>query len=95
MQEKIGEVYEGIISSITSFGMFVELENTVEGLVRFENLGDDYYIYDENRKTLLGERTKTVFKIGDKIKIRVIQANKELREIDFERVEEEDETEEV
>ena len=86
MQDKVGEEYDGIISSITSFGMFVELENTVEGLIRFENLGEDYYIYDENRKTLFGERTKTIFKIGDSIRIRVIRANKELREIDFERV---------
>lgn len=86
MQEKIGEEYEGVISSITSFGVFVELENTVEGLIRFENLGEDYYIYDENRKTLLGERTKTIFKIGDKINIRVIHADKELRQIDFERI---------
>lgn len=86
MQEKVGEEFDGVISSITSFGMFVELENTVEGLIRFENLGEDYYIYDENRKTLFGERTKTIFKIGDSIRIRVIRANKELREIDFERV---------
>lgn len=86
MQEKVGEEYDGVISSITSFGMFVELENTVEGLIRFENLGEDYYIYDENHKTLFGERTKTIFKIGDSIRIRVIRANKELREIDFERV---------
>ena len=86
MQEKVGEEFNGVISSITSFGMFVELENTVEGLIRFENLGEDYYIYDENRKTLFGERTKAIFKIGDSIRIRVIRANKELREIDFERV---------
>ena len=86
MQEKVGEEFDGVISSITSFGMFVELENTVEGLIRFENLGEDYYIYDENRKTLFGERTKAIFKIGDSIRIRVIRANKELREIDFERV---------
>jgi len=86
MQDKIGEEYEGIISSITSFGMFVELENTVEGLIRFDDLGDDYFIYDENRKTLLGERTKVSYKIGDKVKIRVKNANKILRQIDFELV---------
>lgn len=84
MQNKIGEEYEGIISSITSFGMFVELENTVEGLIRFENMGNEYYIYDENRKTLVGEKTKRTYKIGDKVKIRVISANKILRQIDFE-----------
>ena len=84
MQNKIGEIYEGIISSITSFGMFVELENTVEGLIRFENLGKEYFIYDENRKTLIGEKTNVVYKIGDKVTIRVINANKELRQVDFE-----------
>lgn len=84
MQDKIGEEYEGIVSSITSFGMFVELESTVEGLIRFENLGDEYFIYDENRKTLTGEKTKTTYKIGDKVKIRVIHADKITRQIDFE-----------
>lgn len=84
MQDKIGEEFEGIVSSITSFGMFVELESTVEGLIRFENLGDEYFIYDENRKTLTGEKTKKAYKIGDKVKIRVIHADKITRQIDFE-----------
>ena len=83
MEGKIGEVYEGIVSSITSFGMFVELENTVEGLIRFEHMGEDYFFYDENRKILIGERTKKTYHIGDKVKVRVIDANKELRRIDF------------
>ena len=84
MQDKIGEEYEGIVSSVTQFGIFVELENTVEGLVRFENLGNEYFIYDEDRKRLIGERTNITYKIGDKVKIRVISANKLLRQIDFE-----------
>lgn len=84
MESRIGEEYDGIVSSITSFGMFVELENTVEGLIRFENLGDEYFIYDEDRKRLIGERTNITYKIGDKVKIRVISANKLLRQIDFE-----------
>lgn len=84
MESRIGNEYEGIVSSITSFGMFVELENTVEGLVRFENLGDEYFIYDEERKRLIGERTNKTYKIGDKVKIKVINANKLLRQIDFE-----------
>ena len=87
MQNKIGEEYEGIVSSVTSFGIFVELENTVEGLIRFDDLGNDYFIYDENKKTLLGERTKISYKIGDKVRIRVKNANKILRQIDFEIVE--------
>ncbi|MFR2534585.1 MAG: ribonuclease R [Clostridia bacterium] len=84
MEDKIGKTYEGIVSSITSFGMFVELENTVEGLIRFDKMGDEYFLYDENRKTLTGEKTKKTYKIGDKVSIRVIEANKQLRRIDFE-----------
>ena len=83
MQSKIGEIYEGMVSSVTSFGMFVQLENTVEGLVRFEHMGTEYFIYDENRKILIGEKTHKSYALGDKVKIRVIQANKQLREIDF------------
>ena len=93
MQDKVGEEYLGIISSITAFGMFVELESTVEGLIRFENMGNEYFIYDENRKTLTGERTNQSFKIGDQVKIRVIAANKELRKIAFELVENEEDEE--
>ncbi len=84
MQDKIGEEYEGIVSSITSFGMFVELENTVEGLIRFDDLGDEYFIYDEERKTLTGQRTSKHYRVGDKVKIKVKNANKLLRQIDFE-----------
>lgn len=84
MEGKVGEEFEGIISSITPFGMFVELDNTVEGLVRFDNMGNEYFIYDEERKVLIGERTNKTYKIGDKVDIRVIKASKQLREIDFE-----------
>lgn len=84
MSTKIGKEYNGIISSITSFGIFVELENTVEGLVRFENMGNEYFIYDENQKTLTGEQTNTIYKIGESVQIRVIEASKELRRISFE-----------
>ena len=87
MQDKIGQEYEGIVSSVTQFGIFVELENTVEGLIRFENLGNEYFIYDEDRKRLIGENSNKVYKIGDKVRIRVISANKLLRQIDFEIVE--------
>ena len=86
MENKMGEEYIGIVSSITSFGMFVELENTVEGLIRFENMGNEYFIYDENRKQLIGERTNRIFKIGDQVEIRVIEANKMLRKVAFELV---------
>lgn len=86
MQSKIGKEYEGIISSITSFGMFVELPNTVEGLIHFEDLGNEYFIYDEERKTLQGEKSKKTYKIGDSIKVCVIFADKLTRKVDFEKI---------
>ena len=90
MQDKIGEIYDGIISSVTNFGIFVELENTVEGLIRFENLGEnEYFIYDDMHKHLIGERTNKIYKLGDKIKVQVIEADKQTRKIAFQRVEEE------
>ena len=84
MEDKIGFEYEGIVSSVTGFGMCVELESTVEGIVRFENMGDEYFRYDETNKKLIGERSKFVYKIGDKVKVRVIEANKQLRKVAFE-----------
>ena len=84
MEDKIGEEYDGIVSSVTNFGIFVELDNTVEGLIRYEKLGDEYFIYNEERREAIGENSDKVYKIGDKVKIRVIDANKLLRRIDFE-----------
>ena len=83
MENKIGEKYEGIVSSVTNFGIFVELENTVEGLIRYETLGDEYFIYNEERREAIGEHSHKVYKIGDKVKIIVADANKLLRKIDF------------
>ena len=84
MENKVGEEYDGIVSSITSFGMFVELENTVEGLIKFQDMGgNEYFIYDEVRKMLIGEKTGRMFKIGDKVRIKVIKASKQLKIIDF------------
>ncbi|WP_199621526.1 ribonuclease R [Paenibacillus alkalitolerans] len=86
MLDKIGEEFEGIISSVTSFGMFVELENTVEGLVRLSDLTDDYYHFHEMQLALIGERTSKIFRIGDEVKVRVARVNVEERTIDFEMV---------
>ena len=88
MEGKIGEEYEGIVSSITNFGIFVELDNTVEGLIRYEKLGDEYFIYNEEKRQAIGERTGKVYQIGDKVKIRVANASKLMRQIDFEICEE-------
>ena len=84
MEKHIGEEYDGIVSGITNFGMFVELENTVEGLIRFDDLGDEYFIFDEDRKRLIGERTNKTYNVGDKVKIKVKNSSKILRQIDFE-----------
>lgn len=83
MADRIGEVYEGIISSVTPFGMFVELENTIEGLVHVSALVDDYYYYDEKHHSFIGERTRRIFKLGDLLKIRVAKVNIDERTIDF------------
>jgi len=88
MQNKIGEEYDAIVSSVTSFGMFAQLDNTIEGLIRFDNMGNEYYTYDDNKKALIGEKTKKTYTIGSKVKIRVISANKILRQIDFALIEE-------
>ncbi|MBE7012917.1 MAG: ribonuclease R [Ruminococcaceae bacterium] len=83
MLDKIGERYTGIISSVTNFGFFVELDNTIEGLVRVSELKDDYYEYLEKEMTLIGEHTGKTYKIGDEVTIEVSAVNTALREIDF------------
>ena len=83
MMNKIGEEYEGVISSVTKFGMFVELDNTVEGLIRYENLFDDYYVFDELNYTAEGERYHNKFTIGDKIRVMVSSVNPQLAEVNF------------
>lgn len=84
MEDKIGEEFDGIISGVTNFGIFVELENTIEGLVHVSYLTDDYYRYEEQHYAMIGERTGNVFRIGDQIRVRVLQVNIEERSIDFE-----------
>ena len=83
MEDKVGEEFDGVVSSVTSFGMFIELPNTVEGLSRLANMGDDYYIYDEMTYTIIGERTRKTYRIGDPVRIKVDNVNVDLREIDF------------
>lgn len=96
MYDKVGEEFDGIVSSVTSFGMFIELPNTVEGLTRLANMKDDYYIYDDQTYTIMGERTKKTFRIGDAVRIKVDNVSIELREIDFKllhKIEDEDSNE--
>jgi len=88
MMDHIGEVFEGIISSVQEFGIFIELENTCEGLIRVENLKGDYYTYNRDMMALIGKRTNKKYTFGDKITIRVVSANKDKSQVDFEIYEE-------
>ena len=91
MSERIGEIYNGMISSVTAFGIFIELPNTIEGLVHVSNMLDDYYIYDEKNHTLTGERIRKVYRLGDEVTIKVAKTDIESRTIDFAIVGNEDE----
>lgn len=90
MMDYIGETFEGVISGITTWGIYVELPNTVEGMVRVSDMEDDYYVYDGERYQMVGEHTKKTYKLGQKVTVRVISADKLLRTIDFAFVEVED-----
>ncbi|MGB5338753.1 MAG: ribonuclease R, partial [Gammaproteobacteria bacterium] len=85
MLDKVGEVYRGIISSVTSFGIFVELQKIyVEGLVHVTALGNDYYHFDPTKHWLIGERSNRIFRLGDQLDVKVVQVNLDERKIDFE-----------
>ncbi|QNQ83343.1 ribonuclease R [Lactobacillus sp. PV037] len=84
MADKVGQVFEAIVSSVTSFGMFIQLPNTVEGLIHISNLDDDYYNFDEKSLTLTGRTTHKQFKIGMPIKVKLIRADVEQHQLDFE-----------
>ena len=83
MMEHIGEIFEGVISGITTWGMYVELPNTVEGMIRVAEMKDDYYTYDEEHYQMVGEHTKKIYKLGQKVTVEVMNADKILRTIDF------------
>ena len=93
MEKHEGEVFDGVVSSITNWGMYVELPNTVEGMIRITNIKDDYYYYDEEHYELVGETTKRTFRLGQKVKIVVTGTDRLQRQIDFELYEEESENE--
>lgn len=83
MESHIGEEFEGMISSVTSFGMFVELDNLVEGLVPLRDM-PDFFVYDEDRMTLTGEKSHVKYTIGERVLVKVVRASKEDKTIDFE-----------
>ncbi len=86
MSKRIGQQFNGVISFIKPFGFFVELKNGIEGLVRIKNIGKDFWLYNKENATIIGEKTKKIFNFGDDVKIRVIHVNEQLRQIDFELV---------
>lgn len=93
MKDRIGEEFEGIISSVTNFGFFVELPNTIEGLIHISSLHDDYYIYDERHLSMVGERTKKIYRLGDLVRVKVEKVDLANHDIYFELVKEGEETE--
>lgn len=88
MQERIGQVFDGVISGMTKWGMYVELPNTIEGLVHVTNMTDDHYDYYESSYEMVGEHTRKVYKLGQKVWVRVIDTNRMMRTVNFEIVSE-------
>ena len=83
MTYHIGEEFDGVISGVTNFGLYVQLENTIEGLIKIDSLYDDYYDYNQEKYALIGRRTNKVYKLGDKIRIFVDDVNTDRSEINF------------
>ena len=83
MEDHIGEIYTGVISGVTEFGLFVELENTVEGLVRIDDIPGDYYLYSKEQNAMLGRKNKNRYVYGDKVTVEVIKASRETAQVDF------------
>lgn len=90
MEARIGEVYEGVISGITNWGIYVELPNTVEGMIRASDLMDDFYVYDDKNYEMTGQRTGKKYKLGEKILIQVYNTDRISRTIDFRVAQQED-----
>ena len=88
MEQHIGEKFKGIISGVCEFGFFVELENTVEGLVRIDSLSGDYYIYNKELNAIMGKNGKRNYMYGDSVYVAVVKASKETSQVDFEVVRE-------
>lgn len=84
MEDHLEEVFDGVISGVCEFGFFVELYNTVEGLVRLDSLSGDYYVYNKELNAILGKNTKTRYMYGDKVTVKVIKASRETSQVDFE-----------
>ena len=90
MSHRIGRVYEGVISGITAWGIYVELPNTIEGMVHVASIQDDHYEYNEERYEMAGSHTGKVYKLGQTVYVRVTGADSLTRTIDFEMADEGD-----
>ncbi|MCD7711940.1 MAG: S1 RNA-binding domain-containing protein, partial [Firmicutes bacterium] len=84
MSDKLGMTYDGVISGVTEWGLYVELnENKCEGLVPIRDLDDDYYEFDDKNYCLIGRRKKRIYRLGNSVTIKVAQANLERKQLDF------------
>ena len=83
MEDKIGQIYEGIISGVTNWGIYVELPNTIEGMVALSQMDDDYYEFDEKKMLVFGKRTKKSYRLGDKVVVSVAKVDRMMGTIDF------------
>jgi len=90
MEQFVGQMFAGVIVGTTSWGLYIELPNTVEGLVHVNEMADDYYIYDEGGHRWIGEHTKQIYRLGDKVHVQVLKTNTMTRAIDFRLVTEEE-----
>ena len=83
MEDKVGQIYEGIISGVTNWGIYVELPNTIEGMVALSQMDDDYYEFDEKKMLVFGKRTKKSYLMGDKVIVSVAKVDRMMGTIDF------------
>jgi ribonuclease R len=84
MQDKIGEIYEGTVAGVTSFGLFVSIDGIyIEGLLHVTELGNDYFTYDKARHAMVGERSHVIYRLGDRLKVKLVRVDLELSKIDF------------
>jgi len=84
MQDKIGEIYEGTVAGVTSFGLFVSIDGIyIEGLLHVTELGNDYFTYDKARHAMVGERSHAIYRLGDRLKVKLVRVDLELSKIDF------------
>ena len=83
MQGHLGEIYSGVISGVTDWGIYVELENKIEGMIPVRELDDDFYIFDEKQYALTGKHKKKIYRLGDTIRVKVWRANLERKQLDF------------